>query len=48
MVSAPPPLYLNFYSKIARIAEPNVEKVADTHWNCYLLLRRATPGNFAN
>ncbi len=43
MVSAPTPLYLNFYRKLAMIAKPSVEKVADT--NFHLWLRRAIPGN---
>ncbi len=46
MVSAPPPLYLNFYRKLAMIAKPSVERVVDTHRNFYLWLRRAIPGNF--
>ncbi len=45
MVSAPPPLYLNFYRKLAMMAEPTVERVADTYRNFYLWLRRAIPGN---
>ncbi len=45
MVSAPPPLYLNFYRKLAMIAKPNIERVADTYRNFYLWLRRAIPGN---
>ncbi len=45
MVSAPPPLYLNFYRKLAMIAKPSVGRVADTHRNFYLWLRRAIPGN---
>ncbi len=39
------PLYLNFYRRLAMMAEPSVERVADTHRNCYLWLRRAIPGN---
>ena len=35
VVSAPPPLYLNF--KLAMIAKPSVERVADTYRNFYLL-----------
>ncbi len=45
VVSAPPPLYLNFYRRLAMMAEPSVERVADTHRNFYLWLRRAIPGN---
>ena len=45
MVSVPPPLYLNFYRKLAMIAKPSVERVADTYRNFYLWLRRAIPGN---
>ncbi len=43
VVSAPPPLYLNFYRKLAMIA--TLERVADTHRNFYLWLRRAIPSN---
>ncbi len=45
MVNAPPPLYLNFYRKLAMIAKPSVERVAGTYRNFYLWLRRAIPGN---
>ncbi len=46
MVSAPPPLYLNFYRKLAMIAKPSVERVAiDTYRNFHLWLRRAIPCN---
>ncbi len=45
MVSAPPPLYLNFYCKLAMTAKPNIERVADTYRNFYLWLGRAIPGN---
>ena len=45
VVSAPPPLYLNFYRKLATTAKPSVEKVVDRYGNCYLWLRRAIPGN---
>ncbi len=45
VVSVPPPLYLNFYRKLAMIAKPSVERVADTYMNFYLWLRRAIPGN---
>ncbi len=45
VVSAPPPLYLNFYCKLAMIAKPSVERVADMYRNFYLWLRRAIPGN---
>ncbi len=30
VVNTPPPLYLNFYHKLAIIAKPSVERVADT------------------
>ncbi len=45
MVSAPLPLYLNFYRKLAMTAKPSIERVADRYGNCYLWLRRAIPGN---
>ncbi len=45
MVSAPPLLYLNFYRKLAMIAKPSIERVADTYRNFYLWLRRAIPDN---
>ncbi len=45
VVSVPPPLYLNFYRKLAVIAKPSVERVADTYRNFCLWLRRAIPGN---
>ncbi len=48
VVSAPPPLYLNFYRKFAMIAKLLnlvLERVADTHRNFYLWLRRAIPSN---
>ncbi len=46
VVSAPPPLYLNFYRKLVMIAKHlALERVADTHRNFYLWLRRAIPGN---
>ncbi len=45
MVSAPPPLYLNFYRKLAMIAKPSLGKGGDMHRNFYLCLRRAIPGN---
>ncbi len=45
VVSAPLPLYLNFYRKLAMTAKPSVERVADRYGNCYLWLRRAIPGN---
>ncbi len=47
VVSVPPPLYLNFYFylKLAMIAEPSVERMADKHRNFYLWLRRTIPRN---
>ncbi len=45
MVSAPHPLYLNFYCKLAMIAKLSIERVADTYRNFYLWVRRAIPGN---
>ncbi len=45
MVSAPPPLYLNLYRKLAMIATPSIERVAGMYRNFYLWLRRAIPGN---
>ncbi len=45
VVSAPPPLYLNFYRKLSMIAKPSIERVADTHRNFYLWLKRVIPGN---
>ena len=41
VVSVPPPLYLNFYHKLAMIAKPSIEKVAGMCRNFYLWLRRA-------
>ncbi len=46
VVSVSPPLYLNFYRKLAMIAKRSIERVADTYRNFYLWLRRAIPGNF--
>ncbi len=45
VVSAPPPLYLNFYCRLAMTAEPSVKRVVNTNRNFYLWLRRAIPGN---
>ncbi len=46
MVNAPPPLYLNFYYKLAMInAKPRVERVAGMYRNFCLWLRRAIPSN---
>ncbi len=45
VVSAPPPLYLNFYRKLAMTAKPSVERVADRYGTCYLWLWRPIPGN---
>ncbi len=45
MVSAPPPLYLDCYCKLAMIAKPSIERVADTYRNFYLWLRKAIPSN---
>ncbi len=45
VASAPPLLYLNFYRKLAMIAKPSIERVADTYRNFYLWLRRAIPDN---
>ncbi len=45
MVSAPLPLRLNFYRKLAMIAKPSVERVADTYSNFYFWLRMAIPRN---
>ncbi len=41
VVSAPPPLYLNYYyHKLAMIAKPSIERMADMYRNIYLWLRR--------
>ncbi len=45
VVSAPPPLYLNFYRKLAMIAKLRVGKGGNMHRNFYLWLRRVIPGN---
>ncbi len=45
VVSASPPLYLNFYHKLAMIAKPSIDRVADTYRNFYLWLRRVIPSN---